>query len=422
MPGGCWRVTMTEKIYAKKLTLLKDEVISRIDMSRDVSDDEIRDIIRDAIYSMKQTDNLSLADMEELFRTLFFEVRRLGILEELIADSSVTEIMVNGVNDIFIERNGAISRWERSFESEEKLRSVIQQIVSKSNRVVNEASPIVDARLENGARVNVVMNPVAINGPILTIRRFPDEPISMKNLVAFSSVTPAAVEYLKKLVISGYNIFVSGGTGSGKTTFLNALSQYIPHDERIVTIEDSAELQIQGVENLVRLETRNANVEGLKEITIRDLIKTSLRMRPDRIIVGEIRDGAALDFLSAANTGHDGSLCTGHANSAKDMLSRIETMVLMGMDLPLPAIRRQMASAIDIIVHLGRLRDKSRKVLEITEMMGLENGEFVLNPIFRFEEEGETKNGLVKGTLKKTGKLVYIEKLCRKGLYDKDNV
>ena len=318
---------MTEKIYAKKLTLLKDEVISRIDMSRDVSDDEIRDIIRDAIYSMKQTDNLSLADMEELFRTLFFEVRRLGILEELIADSSVTEIMVNGVNDIFIERNGAISRWERSFESEEKLRSVIQQIVSKSNRVVNEASPIVDARLENGARVNVVMNPVAINGPILTIRRFPDEPISMKNLVAFSSVTPAAVEYLKKLVISGYNIFVSGGTGSGKTTFLNALSQYIPHDERIVTIEDSAELQIQGVENLVRLETRNANVEGLKEITIRDLIKTSLRMRPDRIIVGEIRDGAALDFLSAANTGHDGSLCTGHANSAKDMLSRIDIIL-----------------------------------------------------------------------------------------------
>lgn len=413
---------MTEKKYTEKLAHLKDEVISRIDMSRDVSDDEIRDIIRDAIYGIKQTDNLSLADMEELFRTLFFEVRRLGILEELIADSSVTEIMVNGVNDIFIERNGAISRWERTFESEEKLRSVIQQIVSKSNRVVNEASPIVDARLENGARVNVVMNPVAINGPILTIRRFPDEPISMKNLVAFSSVTPAAVEYLKKLVISGYNIFVSGGTGSGKTTFLNALSQYIPHDERIVTIEDSAELQIQGVENLVRLETRNANVEGLKEITIRDLIKTSLRMRPDRIIVGEIRDGAALDFLSAANTGHDGSLCTGHANSAKDMLSRIETMVLMGMDLPLSAIRRQMASAIDIIVHLGRLRDKSRKVLEITEMMGLENGEFVLNPIFKFEEEGETKNGLVKGTLKKTGKLVYVEKLRRKGLYDKDNV
>lgn len=422
MQADCWRTGMNEEIYEKRAVLLKEEVISRIDTSRDVSDDEIKDIIRDSICSMRHRENMSLAEMDRLFRTLFFEVRRLGILEELVADSSVTEIMVNGISDIFIERDGAISRWDRRFESEEKLRSVIQQIVSKSNRVVNEASPIVDARLENGARVNVVMNPVAINGPILTIRRFPDEPVSMKKLMAFSSVTPEAVEFLRKLVISGYNIFVSGGTGSGKTTFLNALSQYIPHDERVVTIEDSAELQIQGVDNLVRLETRNANVEGLKEITIRDLIKTSLRMRPDRIVVGEIRDGAALDFLSAANTGHDGSLCTGHANSAKDMLSRIETMVLMGMDLPLPAIRRQMASAIDIIVHLGRLRDKSRKVLEITEMMGLENGEFVLNPIFRFEEEGETKHGLVQGSLKKTGKLAYTEKLRRKGLYDKDSV
>ncbi|MBQ9444309.1 MAG: CpaF family protein [Lachnospiraceae bacterium] len=388
-------------------------------MSRDVSDEEIKDIIRDAIYGMKQTDHMSLAEREETFRLLFYEVRRLGILEELVSDSSVTEIMVNGVNDIFIERDGVISKWDRRFESQEKLRSVIQQIVAKSNRVVNEASPIVDARLENGARVNVVMNPVAINGPILTIRRFPDDPISMKDLTGFSSITPEAAEYMKRLVIAGYNIFVSGGTGSGKTTFLNALSEYIPHTERIITIEDSAELQIRGIDNLVSLETRNANVEGLREISIRDLIKTSLRMRPDRIIVGEIRDGAALDFLSAANTGHDGSLCTGHANSAKDMLSRIETMVLMGMDLPLPAIRRQMASAIDIIVHLGRLRDRSRKVLEITEMRGLDNGEFVLNPIFEFKEEGEEKNGLIKGSLKKTGRLAFVEKLQRSGLYDK---
>ena len=410
---------MGEATDGKRAALLKEEVISRIDMSRDVSDDEIRDIIRDAIYGMKQRDNMSLAEREELFRLLFFEVRRLGILEELVADSSVTEIMVNGTDDIFIERNGVISKWDKRFDSEEKLRSVIQQIVAKSNRVVNEASPIVDARLENGARVNVVMNPVAINGPILTIRRFPDDPISMKDLIGFSSITPEAAEYLKRLVISGYNIFVSGGTGSGKTTFLNALSEFIPSTERIVTIEDSAELQIRGIDNLVSLETRNANVEGLKEISIRDLIKTSLRMRPDRIIVGEIRDGAALDFLSAANTGHDGSLCTGHANSAKDMLSRIETMVLMGMDLPLPAIRRQMASAIDIIVHLGRLRDKSRKVLEITEMIGLNNGEFVLNPLFSFVEEGETKRGLIKGNLKKTGKLSFTEKLQRRGLYDK---
>ncbi len=410
---------MSDVKDGERATLLKEEIISRIDMSRDVSDDEIRDIIRDTIYGMKQRDNISLAEREELFQLLFFEVRRLGILEELVADSSVTEIMVNGTDDIFIERNGMISKWDKRFDSEEKLRSVIQQIVAKSNRVVNEASPIVDARLENGARVNVVMNPVAINGPILTIRRFPDDPISMKDLIGFSSITPEAAEYLKRLVISGYNIFVSGGTGSGKTTFLNALSEFIPSTERIVTIEDSAELQIRGIDNLVSLETRNANVEGLKEISIRDLIKTSLRMRPDRIIVGEIRDGAALDFLSAANTGHDGSLCTGHANSAKDMLSRIETMVLMGMDLPLPAIRRQMASAIDIIVHLGRLRDKSRKVLEITEMIGLNNGEFVLNPLFSFAEEGETKRGLIKGNLKKTGKLSFTEKLQRCGLYDK---
>lgn len=405
-----------------RFALLKEEVISRIDMSRDVSDDEIKGIIKDAICDLKQQGKISLSEREELFRLLFYEVRRLGILEELMEDNSVTEIMVNGTNDIFIEKNGAISKWDRHFDSEEKLRSVIQQIVAKSNRTVNEASPIVDARLENGARVNVVMNPVAINGPILTIRRFPDDPISMKGLIAFSSITPEAADYLKKLVISGYNIFVSGGTGSGKTTFLNALSEYIPHDERVITIEDSAELQIRGIDNLVRLETRNANVEGLKEISIRDLIKSSLRMRPDRIIVGEIRDGAALDFLSAANTGHDGSLCTGHANSAKDMLSRIETMVLMGMDLPLPAIRRQMASAIDIIIHLGRLRDKSRKVLEISEMSGLVNGEFVLNPLFSFKEEGETKNGLIKGSLKKTGTLSYIEKLQRHGLYDKSSV
>lgn len=402
----------------QRFTLLKEEIISRIDMSRDVSDEEIKDIIKEAISEHRQKENISLAEMEELFRLLFYEVRRLGILEELIADNSVTEIMVNGIKDIFVERDGTLFKWDRHFETEEKLRSVIQQIVAKSNRVVNEASPIVDARL-NGARVNVVMNPVALNGPILTIRRFPDEPISMKDLINFNSVTAEAAEFLKRLVISGYNIFVSGGTGSGKTTFLNALSEFIPHDERVITIEDSAELQIKGVDNLVSLETRNANVEGLREISIRDLIKTSLRMRPDRIIVGEIRDGAALDFLSAANTGHDGCLCTGHANSAMDMLSRIETMVLMGMDLPLSAIRRQMASAIDIIIHLGRLRDRSRKVLEIAEMTGLSNGEFILNPIFRFSEEGETKHGLIKGTLKKTGILTYVEKLQRHGLYDK---
>ena len=401
-------------------TRLKEDVISRIDMSRDVSDREVREIIKEAIHTAARTSPISLSDRERLLDGLFYEVRRLGILEELISDPSVTEIMVNGTEEIFYERDGCLSKWNRHFDTEEKLRSVIQQIVAGSNRVVNEASPIVDARLSNGARVNVVMKPVAINGPILTIRRFPDDPIRMKDLIRYGSITAEAADYLKKLVIAGYNIFVSGGTGSGKTTFLNALSEAIPHDERLVTIEDSAELQIRGIENLVRLETRNANVEGLKEITIRDLIKTSLRMRPDRIIVGEIRDGAALDFLSAANTGHDGSLCTGHANSAKDMLSRIETMVLMGMELPLPAIRRQMASAIDVIVHLGRLRDRSRKVLEISEMQGLEEGEFRLNPIYRFTEKGEDKHGLITGKLEKVGSLRYVEKLRRKGLYDKD--
>ena len=377
-------------LFEERLSSLKDEVISRIDLSRDVPDSEVKEIIKEAIYSSKKDPPLSLSEKERLFGELFHEVRRLGVLEELISDSSVTEIMVNGISDIFVEKDGRLFRWDKHFESEEKLRSVIQQIVAKSNRVVNEASPIVDARLPNGSRVNVVMNPVAINGPILTIRRFPDDPIHMKDLIRFGSISPAAAGYLERLVISGYNIFVSGGTGSGKTTFLNALSEYIPHDERIITIEDSAELQIRGIDNLVRLETRNANVEGSKE--------------------------------SAANTGHDGSLCTGHANSAADMLSRIETMVLMGMDIPLPAVRRQMASAIDIIVHLGRMRDKSRRVLEITEMEGLENGEFKLNPIFRFREKGETRQGLVCGDLEKTGRLIYEEKLRRKALYSEDNI
>ena len=404
----------------EKFLRLKDEVLSRIDMSRDVSDEEIREIIKEAVYALRKEVPVSLAEREEIFREMFYEVRRLGILEELISDDTVTEIMVNGTADIFIEKDGAIQRWDKRFDSKEKLRSVIQQIVARNNRVVNESVPIVDTRLVSGARVNVVMDPVAINGPILTIRRFPDDPICMKDLIHFGSVTAQAADFLKDLVRAGYNIFVSGGTGSGKTTFLNALSEFIPKDERIITIEDSAELQIKGIANLVRLETRNANTEGLKEISIRDLIKTSLRMRPDRIIVGEIRDGAALDFLSAANTGHDGSLCTGHANSAEDMLSRIETMVLMGMDLPLPAIRRQMASAIDIVIHLGRLRDRSRKVLQISEMKGLKEGEFLLEPIFEFREEGETKNGLVKGTLEKTGHLSFVEKLRRCGLYDKD--
>ena len=405
------------KTEAERFQILKSEIISKIDLSRDVDDDEIRDIIASTITRLKREDFLPLKEREELQKQLFYEVRRLGILEELISDNSVTEIMVNGTDAVFVEKEGKLFQWNRSFETVEKLSDVIQQIVAKSNRVVNEASPIVDARLENGSRVNVVMNPIALNGPILTIRRFPDDPIRMTDLINFHSITEEAAEFLKKLVIAGYNIFVSGGTGSGKTTFLNALSAFIPSDERIITIEDSAELQIKGISNLVRLETRNANVEGASEITIRDLIKSSLRMRPDRIIVGEIRDGAALDFLSAANTGHDGSISTGHANSAADMLSRLETMVLMaGMDLPLDAIRRQIASAVDIIIHLGRLRDKTRKVLEITEVIDYKNGEIVLKPLYRFIETGQKGRPKVEGTLEKKNELTHTEKLRKSGL------
>ncbi len=400
----------------ERFAFLKEKIIANIDLSRDVSDEEIKEIISDTITKMKKDSFISLKEASLLQRQLFFEVRRLGILEELISDPTVTEIMVNGTDAVFVEKEGKILRWDKRFENTEKLKDVIQQIVAKSNRVVNEASPIVDARLENGSRVNVVMNPVALNGPILTIRRFPDDPIRMADLINFGSVTKEAVEFIRKLVISGYNIFVSGGTGSGKTTFLNAMSEFIPSDERVITIEDSAELQIKGVENLVRMETRNSNVEGAGSISIRDLIKSSLRMRPDRIIVGEIRDGAALDFLSAANTGHDGSLSTGHANSAKDMLVRIETMVLMAMDLPLSAIRRQIASAVDIIIHLGRLRDRTRKVLEICEITGIKDGEIVTEPIYKFVETGDKNSRMVEGELIKKGELKNIEKLCKKGL------
>ena len=359
---------------------------------------------------------LSLPERGRLRRELFHAVRKLDVLQELVDDPQITEIMINGPDKIFIERSGRLTESGLHFESAEKLQNVIQQIVSDCNRVVNEASPIVDARLENGARVNVVLNPVALNGPIVTIRRFPDKPITMEDLVSFGSVTEEVCGWLSRLVRAKYNIFISGGTGSGKTTFLNALSNYIPAEERIITIEDSAELQIRNISNIVRMETRNANVEGCREITIRDLIKTSLRMRPTRIIVGEVRGGEAFDMMQCLNTGHDGSMSTGHANSSRDMLSRLENMILMGMEIPLEAIRQQIASGIDIIVHLGRLRDKTRKVLEIVEVCGFENGEIVLSPLYRFEEEGETGGGKILGTLRKKGELAYVEKLQTAGL------
>lgn len=400
----------------KRRKILKEKLLESIDYSRESSDEEIRELIDEMLVREAREEPLSLAERGRLRKELFHAVRKLDVLQELVDDPQVTEIMINGPDNIFIERNGRLSESGLHFDSEEKLQNVIQQIVSDCNRTVNEASPIVDARLENGARVNVVLNPVALNGPIVTIRRFPDKPITMENLVSFGSVTEEVCEWLSRLVRAKYNIFISGGTGSGKTTFLNALSNYIPAEERIITIEDSAELQIRNIPNIVQMETRNANVEGCREITIRDLIKTSLRMRPDRIVVGEVRGGEAFDMMQCLNTGHDGSMSTGHANSSRDMLSRLENMILMGMEIPLEAIRQQIASGIDIIVHLGRLRDKTRKVLEIVEVCGYEKGEIIVSPLYRFEEEGETDGGKILGTLRKKGELAYVEKLQTAGL------
>lgn len=396
---------------------LRDKLRADIDYSREISDEEMQELIDGLLMREGKRQPMSLEERAWLRRELFYAIRKLDVLQELIDDTDITEIMINGPDHIFVEKKGRLSRLEQKFESREKLEDIIQQIVAACNRVVNEASPIVDARLENGARVNVVLSPVALNGPIVTIRRFPDKPIMMKDLVSFGSVPPEVCKWLQKLVRARYNIFISGGTGSGKTTFLNALSDYIPSEERIITIEDNAELQILNIPNLVRMETRNANVEGCREITIRDLIKTSLRMRPDRIIVGEVRGGEAFDMMQCMNTGHDGSMSTGHANSSRDMLSRLENMILMGMDLPLKAMKQQIASGIDLIIHLGRLRDRSRKVLEIVEVLGFAEEEIQLKTLYSFEEEGEDKNGRVLGTLQKKGELTYVEKLKAAGLY-----
>ncbi|WP_132278820.1 CpaF family protein [Natranaerovirga hydrolytica] len=367
-----------------------------------MADIEIQEIIDEVLFKKSKTDFLSLSQREQLSIDLFNTIRRLDVIQSLIEDTTITEIMVNGANAIFVEKDGQIIQWDKTFESQEKLEDVIQQIVSKVNRTVNEASPIVDARLQDGSRINVVLPPIALNGPILTIRKFPEKPLTIEQLIKWNSITTEVAHTLEKLVKAKYNIFISGGTGSGKTTFLNALSNFIPKDERIITIEDSAELQIKSVDNLVRLETRNANMEGKNAITIRALIKSSLRMRPDRIVVGEVRGSEALDMLQAMNTGHDGSLSTGHANSTKDMLSRLETMVLVGANMPLEAIRQQIASAIDIIIHLGRLRDKSRRVLEIVEVLNYEQGRIKMNPLYQFIETGETAEGKIIGQLKRT--------------------
>jgi len=394
---------------------LQQEVLERIDLTADITDEELLYVIDELLVEKSRENYISLQEKRRLRREIFNSIRRLDILQDLLDDPAVTEIMVNGTKDIFIEKNGVITRYDRRFESEEKLEDVIQQIVSQTNRAVNTSNPIVDSRLPDGSRVNIVLPPIAIDGPVITVRRFPENPITIDQLIEFQSITEEAASFMEKLVIAGYNIFISGGTGSGKTTFLNVLSNFIPQSERIITIEDAAELQIRNIPNLVRLEVRTGNTEGNIGISIRDLIKTSLRMRPDRIIVGEVRDEAAIDLLQALNTGHDGSFSTGHANSPADMLSRLETLVLMGADIPLMAVRRQIVSAIDIIVHLGRLRDRSRRVLEITEVLDLRNGEYFMNPIYAFVEKGEDKNRII-GKLEKVGDLKYTEKLNRAGI------
>lgn len=394
---------------------LYERVMERLDLTRDIEDEELSDLIHEVLKEAGREEYMPLREQIRLSRQLFHSFRKLDILQELIEDETITEIMINGTDDIFLEKNGRIYRSEKRFLSEEKLEDVIQQIVAGTNRYVNELSPIVDARLEDGSRVNVVLKPVAINGPIMTIRKFPKETVTMEQLITWGSVTEEVVAFLKMIVKAKYNIFVSGGTGSGKTTFLNALSDYIPKDERIITIEDNAELQIKGVPNLVRLEARNPNLEGEGAVTIRDLIKSALRMRPDRIIVGEVRGDETVDMISSAMlNGHSGSMSTGHSNNPKDMLHRLETMMMMGIDLPLVAIQRQVASALDIIIHLGRLRDKSRKVLEIVEVLGYENGQIQMQTLYEFKEEG-MKHEKVQGTLVKVAELVHRDKLLAAG-------
>lgn len=402
--------------YEQCRQTVEEGLRQKIDLSREVSDEEVREMIDEMVIHCSRQYALSLKDRQQLGREIFDAIRRMDILQELVEEEEVTEIMINGTQGIFIERKGRLFQWDKNFASKEKLEDVIQQIVAKCNRAVNEASPIVDARLENGARVNIVLAPVALNGPIVTIRRFPSHPIGMTDLLAYGSLTNEVALNLEKWVKAGYNIIISGGTGSGKTTFLNALSQYIPSTDRVITIEDSTELQLQGIPNLVRLETRDSKGEGTTAITIRDLIRSSLRMRPDRIIVGEVRGSEAIDMLQALNTGHDGSLSTGHANSATDMLMRLETMVLMGMELPLSAVRRQIASGVDIIVQLGRLRDKSRKVLEIVEITGYEDGEIVTRPLYQYQETGTDEAGHVMGQLQMCNPLMHTDKLLAAGL------
>ncbi len=389
---------------------LKQEIMQGFSYQHQMTDEEVAQIIDETIQKRAQVQPLVLGERLKLQKELFDSFRRLDILQELVDDPAITEIMVNGPWEVFVETKGKIGRWDKSFESKTQLLDLIQQIVGRVNRIVNTSTPIVSARLSDGSRVHVVLEPIALNGPILTIRKFP-EPMTMDRLLDYGSISEEAAELLKMLTAARYNMFVSGGTGAGKTSFLNALSEFIPRDERVITIEDSAELNLSHIENLVRMETREANAEGEGAIGIGDLIRESLRMRPDRIVVGEVRGKEALDMLQALNTGH-GGFSTGHGNSVKDMISRLETMVLMAAELPLPAIRSQIVSAVDIMVHVARMRDKSRRVVAIEEVDRIENGEIILNPLFTFEETGEQKvSGKVEGKLQKTGTLKHKEKL-----------
>lgn len=395
---------------------LRGKLALELSNLRHVSDEALYEMIDREIALAERETTLTVREKLTLRSSLFNAFRRLDILQELVDTKEITEIMVNGKDHIFVEKNGRVVRWDRSFRSNEQLEDMIQQIVSRVNRVVNVSSPIADARLEDGSRVHVVLPPVSLGGPVVTIRKFPD-PITMEKLIGYGSVTPEAAAFLKKLVKAGYNIFISGGTNSGKTTFLNALSSFIPDEERVITIEDSAELQLTHIRNLVRLETRSANTEGEGAVTISDLIRASLRMNPDRIVVGEVRGGEALDMLQAMNTGHDGSLSTGHANSPRDMLSRLETMALCAAELPLAAIRSQIAGALDLMIHLGRLRDHSRHVLSITEVGDCINGEIQLNELFSFQEQkAPGRRGRVEGSLVRTGELKNKAKLLAAGI------
>ena len=398
---------------------IRRRILESLTFERQMPDEELAELIDEEILNFSGG-GLRLQERLLLQKELFDSFRRLDILQELVDDPEITEIMVNGPEEIFVESKGRIRRWGKRFESKEQLLDLIQQIVSSVNRIVNTSSPIADARLADGSRVHVVLEPVALDGPILTIRKFP-EPVTMERLLSYGSISEEAAVFLQKLVEARYYIFVSGGTGAGKTTFLNALSEFIPSGERVITIEDSAELRLRHIENLVRLETREANAEGQGAIGIGMLIRAALRMRPDRILIGEVRGKEALDLLQAMNTGHDGSFSTGHANSPRDMLARLETMVLMAAELPLPAIRSQIASAVDIMVHVARLRDKSRKVTAIEEVDRYENGEIILNSLYRFQEheKGGEKNEAsrrVEGSLEKTGELRHREKLRMAGI------